>query len=183
MTGISADQQADQQRESQSEEQHRKIDADLVDPRKSGRRDRDQNPQRAVGQRQIRSGCPQIPAAALSKSSSRRDSSPSRAQSGADRQLLAASLNPDQQQVRNIRAGNQQHQGNRTHQHPQHIAHIADNIVLQRPEIRRNLCLLKEAALKPSGAGKLRRTTGNSRAMSALACSIVTPGFSRASAR
>ena len=37
--------------------------------------------------------------------------------------------------------------------------------------------------MKPSGAGKLRFAIGRSRAMSALACFIVTPGLSRASAR
>ena len=34
--------------------------------------------------------------------------------------------------------------------------------------------------LNPSGAGKLRFAIGNMRATSALACAIVTPGFSRA---
>ena len=38
----------------------------------------------------------------------------------------------------------------------------------------------KILALKPGGAGKVRATIGNMRAMSALACSIVTPGLRRA---
>ena len=41
----------------------------------------------------------------------------------------------------------------------------------------------KSAGLNPSGAGKLRMAIGSKRAMSAFACSIVTPGFKRARAR
>jgi len=42
------------------------------------------------------------------------------------------------------------------------------------------LAFINMSALKPSGAGKLRMVMPSSRAMSALACSMVTPGLSRA---
>ena len=40
----------------------------------------------------------------------------------------------------------------------------------------------KSLALKPGGAGKVRVTRGSMRAMSALACLMVTAGLSRARA-
>ena len=67
------------------------------------------------------------------------DSSPPGAQRRANRQLLLPRFHSHQQQVRHIRAGDQQHQAQRAHHHPQHVADVADHLLLQRTQQRRNL--------------------------------------------
>ena len=150
MTGIAADQQAGEEREPKREQQHRKIDANFMDARQAGGRHRHQKAQRAVGQCQADQAARNPKHDALEEQL-RRDSSPARAQRGANRQLLPASFDAHQQQVGDVRAGHQQNQDDRAHQHPQHVAHIPDHVLLQRPEVRRNPRFFKEADAESLG--------------------------------
>ena len=64
------------------------------------------------------------------------DPPPARAQRRADRQFLLPSVGANQQQIRHIGARNQQHHAHRAHQHPQRIADVAYQVVLQPPQVR-----------------------------------------------
>ena len=88
------------------------------------------------------------------------DAPPARAQSGANRQLLAAAFDANQQQVGNVGAGDQQNQDDRSHQHPQHFAYIPDHILLQWPQIGGDARLYKEIGTKSFGRGKAAQNDG-----------------------
>ena len=65
----------------------------------------------------------------------------------------------------------------------EHGAHVADEVVLERADVRRDAAPPRTSCTLPPGNGGNRVSeTGISRATSAVACAIVAPGFSRAMA-
>ena len=49
-----------------------------------------------------------------------------------------------QQQVRRVGTGDQQHQADRSHQHPQYFSDVPHHVLLQRPQVRRKLRVVEE---------------------------------------
>ena len=98
-----------------------------------------------------------------------------------DRQLLLARLGAHEEQVRDVGAGDDQHEPDCAKKNPQHAADVADDIDVQRTHERlRSRASSNIFCVKPGGNGKRDVSDGSSRATSALACAIVTPGLSRA---
>ena len=69
---------------------------------------------------------------------------PACAESGADGEFLASAFHADQQQVSNIGAGDEQNEADGAHQHPEHIADVADDVPLERAQVGRKVHLLKQ---------------------------------------
>ncbi len=61
------------------------------------------------------------------------DAPPSGAQRGANRELLLTSIGADEEQIRDVGAGDQQDHTYSAHQNPQCGANIAHQIVLEQP--------------------------------------------------
>ena len=76
-----------------------------------------------------------------------RDSPPAGAERGSDREFLPAGLGADEQQIGHVRAGDQEHQPQRPHHHPQRRADVADDFLLQRLEPGREASVLKHRAI------------------------------------
>ena len=57
------------------------------------------------------------------------------AERGMDRELLLPPFRADQEQVRDVRAGDEQHDADRAEQHPQHPADVADHVLRERPHV------------------------------------------------
>ena len=76
-----------------------------------------------------------------------------RAQRGANRELLLARFGSDEEQVGDVRARDEKHHADRSHQHPEHGAHVADEVVFQRADVRREARLLEQLQ---AGAWKRR---------------------------
>ena len=137
-----AKQQARCQRQRQREQQHRAVDGDLVDPRDVAGRERHQHSQRADGHAEPGGAAKQTEHEALDQQLAR-DLRASGAQRRPDGQLLLARLGPNQQQVGDVGAGDQHHDADHSHQHPQHGLHVADDIGLERVNARHDPCLLE----------------------------------------
>ena len=82
------------------------------------------------------------PRVTLSRSSSRA-TAPAGAQGGPYREFLLAPFGPYEQQVGDVRTGDEQHQADGRHQDPENLAHIADDIVLERPDARSEVRFLE----------------------------------------
>ncbi len=78
------------------------------------------------------------------------DAGAARAERRADRHLLLARHRARQQQVRHVRAGDEQDEPDRAGQHQQRRAHVADDFLLERDDVER------EAAVRGIHAGMLR---------------------------
>ena len=75
-----------------------------------------------------------------------RDSSPAGAERGPDRELLLPGLGAHERQVGHVRAGDQQHQPQAAHDHPQRRADVSDDFLLQGQNPGRQASLLKYRA-------------------------------------
>ena len=91
----------------------------------------------------------------------RRDSPRSRAQCCAHGQFLTAAFHAHQQQIRDVGASHQQNDGDGSHQHPQNAAYIADHVLLQRPEVRGKVRIMKQIDTKARRRGKASQGDGN----------------------
>ena len=83
------------------------------------------------------------PSSRLSESSShamRRDAG---AERGMDRELLLTPFGADQEEIRDVRAGDEQHDADRAEQHPEHPADVADHVLRERPHVRPDLRFLE----------------------------------------
>src|SRR5271170_1534433 len=138
-----SEQQAGKHRNPKRKQQHRQINPDLMHAWQSRRRHRHQHLQRPVCQRQSQQ-TPQHSQYHTLEHQLYRNPSPPRAQRRAYRQLLPPPIHAHHQQIRHVRASNQQHHRDRPHQDPQHLANISHHILLQRSQVRRDARLLKQ---------------------------------------
>ena len=60
------------------------------------------------------------------------DPSAARAERRTQRQLPLPHLRPNQQQIRHVGAGDEHHQADGRHHHPQHVGHAADHFLFER---------------------------------------------------
>ena len=109
-----------------------------------------------------------------------RDPPPAGAERGVDRQLLLPAFRAHEEQIGDVRAGDEQNEADRAEQHPQHAADVADDVHRERPDVRCHLHVVEHLAREAGGSGNRSDTSGIMRATSAFACSMVTPGLSRA---
>ena len=92
----------------------------------------------------------------------------------ANRQFLLARLGAHEEQVRDVRAGDEQDEADGAEQNPQHVADVADDVDVERTDQRPNRASSNIFLVKPGGSGKRSVSDGSRRATSALACSMLT---------
>ncbi len=73
---------------------------------------------------------------------------------------MVAPFGTHQHQVRDVGAGNQQHHSNASHQHPKQLAHVADYILGERPNLRPYPRLLEEIDTESRRCGKTAEHDG-----------------------
>ena len=118
-------------RHGQRKEQHLRVDRDLVQTRHALRSQHADAIQRRNGQQHADAAAGQREDDALRQKLADQASS-RRADCSADGHLAAAREPSREQQVRHVRAGNQQHEANRRRQHEHRSPRVADDLLLQR---------------------------------------------------
>ena len=131
-----AEEQARRERHRQCERQYHRVNRDFAETGKVRRSHRGQKPEPAVGDRQSTRAAQDSERDALDQQLVRDVPAPG-AQRRANRELLLASFRSHQQEIGDVGAGDQQHDADGAHQHPQHLTHIAHHILLHRPKRRR----------------------------------------------
>jgi hypothetical protein len=96
-------------------------------------------------------------------------------------QLLLAALDTHEQQVRDVRAGDEQHEHDRAHEDPRDVADVAHEVLLERPQAGSEARLL-EHLLVEAGRGRepLERDRQEARHVRVRLARSVAPGLSRA---
>jgi hypothetical protein len=129
------EEEARDDRDRQREYQHRRVDGDVIEPREVTGREGDEQTDRAERDGESGDTSDETEDDALGKQFVR-DPSAARAKRRPDRQLLLAALRALEQQVRHVRAGDQQHEADGPHQYPQHRADVANDLSFQQPQVR-----------------------------------------------
>ncbi len=130
-----AEQQAGEQRHANREEHDRSVDPDVLDPGKPFGRHRNEEADACVGERQ-----PHDATRESQRHRLREQFAHDPAAAGAERRLhrefLLSPLGPDEEQVGDIRTGDQEDDSDRAEQHPEHAADVADDVGGERADIR-----------------------------------------------
>ena len=137
-----AEEESCEQRNREREEQDERIDADLSSTRQPVGRIGDQRADAGVGETEPDDAADERERQAL-RQELPGDPARARAERGVDRQLLLPRLGAHQEQVGDVRAGDQQDEPDRAEQHPQHPADVADDVDRQRPDVRPELHVLE----------------------------------------
>jgi hypothetical protein len=146
--GNQAKQQSREQRCRHSEPEHDRIDGDFLEPWQRLRCDCLEQLQGEECHSEAERAADEAEHQALMQQFAR-DAPPARPERGPSGELLLAALDPHEQQVRNVGARNEQDDPDRAHEHPEHIADVADHALLQRLERRRDARTLEHAAIEP----------------------------------
>ncbi len=140
-----AEEQPGNERDAEREEQHQRVDADLGGPRQSIRRIGDENAQAGVGQDEANDAARQREREAL-REELPRDSAPAGAERGMNREFLLPRFGPHEEQVRDVRAGDEQHEADGPEEHPKDAPDVADHVNRQRANIGTNLHVVEHLA-------------------------------------
>ena len=135
------------------EEQNRSINADFTDARKPRWSDSGKNAQSGVGETQT-DGAAQQSENDTFEQKIGSDASAAGTQGGAHGQFLTAALDADEQQIGDIGAGDQKDHTNRAHENPEHAAHVADDVALQRADVGADVRVFKELEAETWRSGK-----------------------------
>ena len=157
--GDKTDEQTGEEAEAEGEKQHGEIDANVMDAGKTGGRHRHQKAQCTVGQCQPDQAARNSEDEALQEQLGR-DASPASTQGRTNGQFLTTPFDPDQQQIGNVCASDQQNQNDRAHQNPQDIAYVTDNVLLERAEIGREPHFFKNADAESLRGGEAAQDHG-----------------------
>ena len=132
-----AEQRGGDQRHEQSEAERTSVERDLVQARQPLRREREQDLQRAVRDQEPHEPTQQREQDVLDEHRAR-DAPRARAERGPHVELERAARAAHEQQVRDVGARDQEHDADHRHDDPQHVAHAADDVVLEPPQRRRH---------------------------------------------
>ena len=143
-----AEEQAGDARHGEGEQQDHRVDRDVVEARQIAWRQRDEHAHRAVREAEPGDAADETEHDALGQQFVR-DASAARAERRPNGQLLLPPFCPDEQQVRDVRARDQQHHADRPHQHPEHRSDVANQIGLEQPHHRRELRLFEQLLREP----------------------------------
>jgi len=154
-----ADEEACEKRETEREKQNRNIDTDLVEARQPGGCGGDKSPQSAVGQPQA-NGCAGNAEDETLKEQLRRRSTPRRAERGTNGELLAAALHTHQQEIGHVRTRHHENQRDGAHENPKNLSDVADNVLLQGPEVGLKARFFKEGRAESVGRREAAESNG-----------------------
>ncbi len=142
------EEQCRDERDRQRVKKRRHIDRDRIEPRNVRRRKRRQQAQRAVCEGQAEDAASHSEHEALEHQLAR-NLGAARTERGPNRQLLLSTLGANEQQVRDIRARDEQDDCERAHEDPEHLADVADELVFERPERGREPRFLEHLRVEP----------------------------------
>ena len=166
-TGMLAEEERRRQREHQRKDQHRRIERDLVQAGNAGGSDGRQHAQTSRREQQSQCAAQQPEHEALHQQLPR-ETSAAGAERRPDGELVMPVLRAHEHEVRDVRAGDHEHDPDRAHQHPQHVADVAHQLLLERPHQRCRSDANAERSM-PGNEGHASSQIGSMRAMSALA--------------
>ena len=128
--GRHAESHAGQQRDHRDEQQHGRVDADLIDARQIGRTDAHEQAEDRPGHQHAEHAAHDREQHALGQQLTNQAPAPG-AERRAHRHLAAPRRGADEQQVRDVRARDQQHEADRTQEHQQSQADVLDQQVVR----------------------------------------------------
>jgi hypothetical protein len=128
-----AEQQARQDRGDEGEQQRGRVEADRIQPRQVRGGQEDEEAKQPIRDPQAEDATREPEGHALEEQLAR-DPAPVRPQGHAHGQLLLAALHAHEQQVRDVRAGDEQHEDDRAHEDPEDAADVAHEVLLERPQ-------------------------------------------------
>ncbi len=132
-----AEEQPRQQGNRQREPERAAVDADLVQARQRRGASADEDSQAGVRERQAQQAAGASEDRALDQQPAD-DPSPAGAEGRTHRQLLLPPFGPYEQQAGDVGAGDEHHDPDRSHQHPQRSRDVADDVLRERTERRRD---------------------------------------------
>ena len=132
------EQQPRGERDRRREHEHRRIDRDFERRGQvlSGQREQQRQADRRYAQADDAAHEPEQHALEEQAASDRASRG---AQRGANRELVPADLGSHELKIRDVGASDQEQHADGAHEHPQHVVQIADDVVLQRAQIRAEL--------------------------------------------
>src|SRR5688572_20337864 len=130
--------EAGEQRRARCERNGLPVERDFVQARKRCRAESAQYPERNESKRETQGAAEGRERDGLEQQAAR-DAPRARAERGTHGELACAALRANQQQVRDVRARDQQHDTDGAEYDPKHAADAAYDVLLQRPQRRRNL--------------------------------------------
>ena len=141
-------QQSRQERGDQRERENDRIDRDLAQSGQCLRTNRQQELERSICDTETECATDQAEQQTLLQQFTR-NAPPSRAERRSRRELLLTSLHSHEQQIGDVRAGNQQHDADRSHEDPECVRHVADDILLERCEVGPDSRALEQFLVEP----------------------------------
>jgi hypothetical protein len=148
-----AEQDAGHEGRRQREGEDDGVEADLVQARQVRRLQGHEQPEEAVSEAEAEDAAEQAQRHALQQQLAR-DPSASGAERHAHGELLLPPLHAHQQEVRHVRAGDEQHEADRAHQHPEHVADVAHEVLLEGPQAGGDVRVLEQLLAVPGRGGE-----------------------------
>ena len=136
--GKGAAERTAQHRDGHCEQQHHPIDADVVDTWQLRRRDRAQQPNGRLREQHTEQAARERQHHALRQQRAG-DPAAAGAECGTHGELLMAPFRAHQEQVRDVAAGDQQHDADGCQQNPENLSDVADHVGRERAHVRPQL--------------------------------------------
>src|SRR5580692_4542948 len=141
--GDGAEEQTAEERDSDGEGEDGPVDADVLNARQALRSNGDEQTQRAKGERKPGSASHHAEHDAFEQKVAN-DAPTAGAKRGADGKLLMAAFSADKKKIGDIRAGDQEHDADRSHQDPEQLADVSNDILTEGTNLGANAGLVKQ---------------------------------------
>ena len=157
--GNCADEHAGEKGQSEGEEQHGNVDADFMNAGQAGGCGGDEGAQSARGKAEADEAADDSDNQAFKKQFTG-SSPPGCSEGGANGEFLTAAFHADEKKIGDVGAGDEQNHGNGAHQHPQHLAHVAHNVLLQWAEVGADMGFIKQGGAEAVWRRKAAKGNG-----------------------
>jgi hypothetical protein len=129
-------------RNGEREQEDRRIDADLAQARKALGPDRDEKAKAGRRKPEADDASEDPEGHALEKDFAGELFAVG-AEGGSERELLLPAIGPHEEQVGDVRTGDEEHHSDRAEEDPEHVPHVAHHVLLQRHDVRVEARLLQ----------------------------------------
>ena len=150
--GNHAEQESREERHEHGKRQDGSVQGNRVQPGDRCGANLDQKPDAGIGEGHPTDATQQAEDDALGKRGLGQ-TAPARTESGPNGHLALSAVRPNQQQVRHVGAGDDQHQGDGAQKNPQHLADRADDFILERMHPRSELHIGRVGVGPAAGEG------------------------------
>src|SRR3984893_1334132 len=157
--GNAGDEEAAKQSDGESEEENGAVDADLIDARKSGRGDGHEDAERGESEAEANEAAEKSEGDAFHENFAG-DARARSAEGGADGEFLATAFDSDEKQVGDVGTGDEQNHSDGTHENPECVADVTDDVFLQRAEIGADVGVFENFGIETIGGGEAAGNDG-----------------------